>query len=171
MDPRYPIGKFEYSVPLTPEKRTECIRNIAELSPLLRETVSSLHDQQLNRSYRPGGWTIRQLVHHLADANIIAFTRTKAAFAEPSPRVMAFDENLWADTKDTQGQIEPSLAILTGVNIRWVELLESMEPDDFNRLWIHPSFPTEKRTIDWILDYFSWHGMHHLAHIRLAASK
>ncbi len=168
-DPRYPIGKF--SLPETStlqtgtrEQRREWIRDIAEAPARLRAAVAGLSEQQLDTPYRPGGWTARQVVHHLADSHMNSYVRFKLALTEESPTIKPYDEVLWASLSDACTMpIEPSLSLLEGLHSRWVRLLEFMSESDFLRAFHHPESGTIR--LDQNLAHYAWHGKHHVAHV------
>jgi hypothetical protein len=162
-DPRYPIGKFSFPESTTPERRREWIREIAEAPAHLRAAVAGMSEEQLNTPYRPGGWTVRQVVHHLPDSHLNSYVRLKLALTEDAPIIKPYDEALWADLPDKDMPIEPSLALLQGLHARWVRLLESMTEADFSRAFRHPELGTIR--LDQNLALYAWHGKHHVAHI------
>jgi len=164
-DLSYPIGKFQWSGSATPEDRRRLIAIIAAAPAKLRAAVAGLTPKQLDTPYRPGGWTVRQVVHHLPDSHMNAFIRCKLALTEDQPTIKPYDEKLWAalaDAADTP--VETSLALLETLHDRWVVLLRSMDPEDFARLMIHPEHGAPL-SLDWILALYAWHGAHHTAHI------
>lgn len=163
-DPRYPIGKPSFAGPLTPVERRAAIQAIASAPGRLRKAVDGLSAEQLDTPYREGGWTVRQLVHHLADSHINAYSRFRFALTESNPTVMAYDENQWARLHDAAtAPIEPSLALLDGLHGRWALLLQSLQAEDFARPLIHSA--SGPHDIDWLLAIYSWHGAHHTAHV------
>lgn len=163
-DLRYPIGKFESVTSLTPDQRRECIDAIAEVPTRLAAAVANLTPAQLDTPYRPGGWTVRQLVHHFADSHMNAFTRFKLALTEDEPMVKTYEESLWAELADAKTlPIEPSLAIIDNLHKRWVILLRSLAPADYSRKFRHPEWGAA--TVDFLLAQYAWHGKHHVAHI------
>jgi uncharacterized damage-inducible protein DinB len=170
-DPRYPIGPFSWNGFLTPAERADCCRRLLELPPALNKAFAQLTPAQLEQSYREGGWSARQLVHHLADSQIVGFIRSKLIVTEATPTVNPFDENLWAVTADAKCDPQASLAIISGVHERWAALLKSLTAEQFERTWIHPHFPEERRTLDRLVAYFTWHAEHHTAHIGLIANR
>lgn len=160
----YPVGKFSFDPDSTPQKRAAWIREIAELPARLSAAVDGLSDAQLDTPYRDGGWTIRQVVHHLADSQMNAFLRFKLGLTEQNPRIAAFDQNAWAQTVDSvKSAVGPSLAIIQGVHGRWAELLASLAPADFTRTYQHPERGPEP--LERTLQMYAWHGRHHLAHV------
>ena len=167
-DPRYPIGKFVWKHPLTDADRTQYIETIAEFPAKLRAAVRDLTAAQLDTPYREGGWTARQVIHHLADSHINAIVRTKLALTEDVPTIKPYAEAEWAKLPDTfNTPVEVSVRMLELLHERWVNLLRAMQPEDFKRRFIHPVVPGEPRTLDWLLGLYAWHGEHHLAHIEV----
>jgi DinB superfamily len=163
-DLRYPIGEFKPVSSLTPDQRRAAIEAIALVPAGLRAAVAKLTQAQLDTPYRPGGWTVRQLVHHIADSHMNAVMRFKLALTEAEPMVKSYEENLWAELADTKSPpIELSLGILEALHTRWVILLRSLKPEQFSRKFRHAQWGAE--TIDFLLAQYSWHGQHHVAHI------
>ena len=164
MDLRYPLGKFKYEGELSDEQRGRAIRQIAEAPAKLRAAVQGLNDEQLNTPYRPEGWTVRQVVHHLPDSHLNAYTRFKLGLTEEEPMVKPYDEVRWANLADTRDTpVEVSLALLDFLHRRWVILLASLQPQDFARRFRHPELGA--MTLDKNLALYAWHGRHHVAHI------
>jgi hypothetical protein len=164
MDLSYPIGKFERPAAVTPEMRTRFIEDIAAGPARFREAVRGLNDQQLDTCYRPGGWTVRQVVHHLADSHINSYCRFRLALTETEPRVKAYEEKDWAELADAKTMpVEVSLALLESLHGRWVTLLRSLGDADFARTFHHSEMGPV--TLDTNLALYSWHGKHHAAHI------
>jgi uncharacterized damage-inducible protein DinB len=164
IDPRYPIGRPSTATPLTPAQRQAAIGAIEHAPALLRRAVSGLNDEQLDTPYREGGWTVRQLVHHVADSHINAYTRFRFALTEDNPTVKGYDENLWAQLSDAAtAPIGPSLALIDALHVRWTILLRSLEPKDFARPFLHSA--SGPHDVDWLLAIYAWHGAHHAAHI------
>jgi hypothetical protein len=163
-DLRYPVGKFAVDPAVTAEKRRSWIRQIAEAPAAMRAAVSGLTDPQFDTPYRPGGWTVRQVVHHVPDSHMNAYCRCKFALTEENPTIKAYDEAAWARVADTaRTPPDVSLALLDALHHRWVILLESMEPSDFDRHLQHPEHGSI--TLGWLLQLYAWHGRHHAAHI------
>lgn len=159
----YPIGKFTFDPDSTPQKRATFIRDIESLPARLSAAVAGLSASQMDTPYRDGGWTVRQVVHHLADSQINAFIRFKLGLTADSPRICAFDQDAWARTADSAADVALSLAIIEGVHGRWVVLLRSLSPADFARTYLHPERGPEP--LERTLQLYAWHGNHHLAHI------
>jgi hypothetical protein len=166
VDLSYPVGRFTAPMTVTPELRAAAIDEIAALPQRLREAIASLSDTQLDTRYRPGGWTVRQVVHHLADSHLNAYVRLKLALTEDAPTVKPYDEKTWADLVDTRMPVTPSLAILDGVHARWVAVLRALQPDDYARTFRHPEYPDKILNVDWLGQQYAWHCRHHVAHIR-----
>lgn len=163
-DLRYPIGPFKFETQMTEESRRGAIRDIEDASARLRAAVEGLSPEQLDTAYRPGGWTVRQVVHHLADSHLNAYTRFKLALTENEPTIKPYDENRWSELADARSApIEISLGLLESLHRRWVLLLRSMTSEDFARRFRHPERGVV--TLDNTLALYAWHGRHHTAHI------
>jgi len=163
-DPRYPIGKFQRPDSVTSDQRREFIGAIAEAPARLSAAVSGLKPEQLDTPYRPGGWTVRQVAHHVPDSHMNAFIRIKLALTEDAPIIKTYEEARWAELADAKAPIEPSLALLDNLHKRWVVLLQSLAPADWARTFRHPNWK-QPMSIDTALALYSWHGRHHVAHI------
>lgn len=164
MDPRYPIGKYEMPAKVTPELRAGAILEIASAPDRVRAAVRGLNDAQLDTPYREGGWTVRQVVHHLPDSHMNAYIRWRLALTETEPTIKPYEESAWAKLEDAaHAPIEVSLRLLEPLHERWVRLLHSVKPDEFARTFRHPEHGV--RTLDWMLFLYAWHGKHHTAHI------
>jgi len=163
-DPRYPIGKFQYDGPLTEEQKRAFLNEIAEAPAKLRAAVNGLTDAKLDTPYRDGGWTVRQVVHHVPDSHMNAFIRFKLALTENEPTIKPYAEDRWAQLADVAGTpIETSLCTLDCLHQRWMVLLRSLTPEQWKRTFRHPELgvmPLEKS-----LAMYAWHGRHHVAHI------
>lgn len=161
---QYPIGRFRFDPDVTPEKRAACIRAIAELPEKLRRAVSGLGAQQLDTPYREGGWSPRQIAHHLADSHMNAYCRFKLALTEHNPTIKPYDQDAWAATADSsRADVQLSLQLVAGLHGRWAALLSSLGPADFARTFQHPESGT--RTLENTLQMYAWHGLHHVAQI------
>ena len=160
---RYPIGKFQFPTASTPATRAASIETLRLLPERLTAAVKGLSDAQLDTSYREGGWTVRQLVHHFADSHANSYIRFKLALTEDSPTIKAYDEDAWARLPDSRMPIEPSLEFLTGVHARLVTLLESLSEEQFQRAFTHPRHG--RLTVATNLAIYDWHSLHHVAHI------
>ena len=136
---RFPIGMFEFGKTYTDEDIQEFIKKIEDFPARLKKLLSGISKEQLDTPYREGGWTIRQVIHHLADSHINAYTRLRLALTEDTPAIKPYDQQAWAELEDAKtADHEISLAILTGLHKRWSQLLKSMRPEDFDRLYYHP---------------------------------
>lgn len=167
LDPlRYPIGPApSLTGVLADAERQERIDTIAGLPELLREAVAGLNGDQWGTPYRPGGWTVGQLVHHIADSHLNAYIRFKLALTEDGPTIKPYDEAAWAELADTSGTSPlASLALIAALHHRWAVLLRSMAPSDFQRTLFHPEHQ-RSFTLDELLVTYSWHSAHHLRHI------
>ncbi len=164
MDLRYPLGRLTLDPEPTAEKRAQWIATIAATPAALRAAVAGLGPAELDTPYRPEGWTVRQLVHHLPDSHLNAYVRLKLALTEETPTIKPYDEARWAELADSrETPIEVSLTLLEALHERWVRLLAAMAPADFRRAWRHPELG--ERTVDELLQIYAWHGPHHVAHI------
>lgn len=164
-DLRYPIGKFEWEGEITEEQRLSWISNIANLPAQLTASLEGLHADQLDTPYRPEGWTVRQVAHHIADSHLNSFTRFKLALTEEQPAVKPYYEERWALLPDTiRAPIEQSTSLITALHERWVYLLRAMTSEDFSRTFYHPESLKVYR-LDNVLGTYAWHGRHHVAHI------
>lgn len=165
MDHRYPIGQYGPPATIGRTERDAWITELETLPGNLRDAVAGLSDDQLDTPYRPGGWTVRQIVHHIADGHLTSYTRFRLALTEQSPTIKTFEPDAWAELPDAKsGPVEPSLALTEGLHRRWVILLRSLSDDDFKRGYRHPA-STELTILDWTLGYFAWHSRHHVAQI------
>lgn len=163
-DLRYPIGKFSYEGPPTEGQKQRFIDEIADTPTNLRDTVSRLFDAQLDTPYRPGGWTVRQVVHHLPDSHMNSYVRFKLALTEDEPTIKPYAEDRWAELADTKATpIETSLTLLESLHSRWVTLLRSLTPEQWKRSFRHPELGP--MSLEKALAIYAWHGRHHVAHI------
>ena len=163
-DPRYPIGRFSYERPLSTAERKRAMAAIEQAPAKMRAAVKGLTAKQLDTPYREGGWTVRQVVHHVPDSHLNAYTRLKLALTENEPTIKPYDEARWAELADTrETPIETSLALLDNLHQRWVPIWRSLQPEDFERKFRHPE--AGARTVDWLLALYAWHGAHHAAHV------
>jgi uncharacterized damage-inducible protein DinB len=164
-DPRYPVGKFKSPTgPQTSDERRVLIEQIAATPARMRAAVAGLSDAQLDTPYRDGGWTVRQVVHHVPDSHMNAYTRLKLALTEHEPSIKPYDEAAWAklnDVRDTP--VETSLLLLDTLHARWGTLLDAMTNADFERTLRHPDYGV--MTLDWLIALYAWHGRHHVGHI------
>ncbi|MCL5030436.1 MAG: bacillithiol transferase BstA [Bacteroidetes bacterium] len=163
-DLRFPIGKFKLESEITNEMIEKYIRDLEEVPSELRKAVEGLTDEQLNTSYRPGGWTLKQVVHHLPDSHMNSFIRFKLAITEEEPTIKPYDEKKWAELNDSMiTPVSVSINLLENLHIRWANLLKSFSPKDWKRTYIHPVNGVS--TLERALALYSWHGKHHIAHI------
>jgi hypothetical protein len=164
-DLRFPIGKFARpSAPLTSDERRQFIDAIAETPRRLADAIGGLTAAQLNTPYRPGGWTVRQVVHHLPDSHMNSYVRFKLALTEDEPTIKPYDEARWAELADSrETPVKTSLALLENLHKRWVLLLRSLSPADCARKFRHPELGVT--SLDQNLALYAWHGRHHVAHI------
>jgi DinB family protein len=164
-DPRYPIGPFRFDGMMTDARRSECVARIAAAPAHLRAAVAGLTDTQLDSSYRPGGWTVRQVVHHVPDSHINAYTRIRLALTEDTPTIKPYEEARWAELPDARSApVGPSLALLDALHARWVLLLREVSPAEGARQFRHPEHG-RMMSIDEVIAMYAWHGEHHVAQI------
>jgi uncharacterized damage-inducible protein DinB len=163
MDPRFPIGKFAMPESVTAERRQAAIDEIASTPAKMRAAVKGLSDAQLDTPYREGGWTVRQVVHHVPDSHMNALVRLKLALTEDKPTIKPYNEAAWAELADAKMPVEVSQNLLDAVHARFDRLWRSLKTEDFARKLVHPEHGD--RTVDWILFLYEWHGKHHTAHI------
>ena len=160
---RYPIGQYDVSVEPDAEQVQQNIIAIAALPVKLVDLVQTWSDEQLDTPYRPGGWTIRQLVHHIADSHINAYQRTKLTLTEANPTIKPYDEALWAELPDSSLPITPSLHLLTALHQRWVTILHKLSADELQRRYYHPGMQ-QSFTLATMTGLYNWHGEHHFQH-------
>ncbi|MEK3975940.1 YfiT family bacillithiol transferase [Psychrobacillus sp. FSL K6-1267] len=169
MDTRYPIGELQVPKKVTLENIQEWLKKIETYTIRLRETVDSLSDEELSKIYRDGSWTVRQLVHHIADSQLNMYQRLKLALTDENPTVPAFDQEKWAIQPDTKLPIESSIKMLEGINERIVSLGYSLTEEQLDRAFTHQE--NGKITAATKVAKLAWHEEHHLAHIKIALSK
>ena len=162
-DLRYPIGPFEAGEE-APVITRAAIDVIGALPAQLRAAVAGLTDRQLDTEYRPQGWTVRQVVHHVADSHMNGMIRTKLALTEATPTIKPYDESAWALLADMRLPIDVSLPLIDGVHRRWVEVLRSLTPEQLRRTFVHPEHG-RAMTIGYQVQHYAWHCRHHVAHI------
>jgi hypothetical protein len=161
---RFPVGRFQPRSDLSPEERETLIAEIAALPERLRDSVAGLDVDRLRTPYRPEGWTVSQVIHHLADSHMNSYIRFKLAATEDEPSITSYDERAWAEMADGRDEkVEVSLELLSALHRRWAAFLRSLTPDGFERVFIHPDLG--RVTLEWALQLYAWHGRHHLAHV------
>ena len=163
MDLSYPIGKFKTPASLDAAARRNGIAAITSAADEYRAAVDGLTEAQLDTPYRPGGWTVRQLTHHVPDSHLNAYVRFKLALTEPHPTIKPYDSDAWAGLPDSTGPVGPSLDLLAGLHHRWTAVLEGMSGADFQRTLHHPEAGSFR--LDQLLAMYAWHGQHHTAHV------
>ncbi len=162
-DLRYPIGRFNAAEAAAPATRASSIQTLRQAPGNLHNAVQGLNDAQLDTPYREGGWTVRQVVHHLADSHANAYIRVKLALTEDWPTVKTYDEAAWAKLADSREPIAGSLAMYEALHRRWVALLGSLSEEDFQKGFHHPAMG--RQTLEQSLALYAWHARHHTAHI------
>jgi uncharacterized damage-inducible protein DinB len=162
-DPRFPVGNFVPPEHVTAEERIHAIATLAEMPSELRNAVDDLDPEQLDTPYRDGGWTVRQVVHHVADSHMNAVIRVRLALTEDWPAVLPYDEKAWAKLHDYTGPVEWSLELVESTHARWVMLLQSLTGEQWQRGFKHPKLGSMTVEIATLL--YAWHSRHHVAHI------
>ncbi|MCU0453362.1 MAG: putative metal-dependent hydrolase [Bacteroidetes bacterium] len=164
LDPRYPVGKFAPKDTISQDERTALIRQIEEAPERLAQAVAGLTEIQLDTPYRDGGWTVRQVVHHLADSHMNAYIRFRLAVTEDNPTVKPYNEKRWSELIDSRtAPIDLSISIIEALHARWAMMLESFTSADFERRVQHPE--NGPMDVDRLLQLYAWHGRHHCAHV------
>lgn len=167
---RYPVGRFEPEPPVSAAERPGLIDEIGALPPLLRDAVEGLSDAQLDTPYRPDGWTVRQVVHHVPDSHLNSYVRFKWTVTEEKPTIKAYDQVAWAELADARSApIGPSLDLLDALHDRWTGWLRTLSDDDWDRTFVHPEFG--ELDLNLMLGLYAWHGRHHLAHVTSLAER
>src|SRR5437667_9438875 len=163
-DPRYPIGKFQFEGPLSEDQRNSLMASIEQTPAAILAALQGLSREQLDTPYREGGWTVRQVAHHVPDSHMNAYVRFKLALTEHEPTIKPYAEDRWARLADTQSTpVEVSLALLESLHTRWVRLLRSLEPTDWKKNFRHPELGLV--SLEKNLGIYAWHGKHHVAHV------
>ncbi|MBA2684724.1 MAG: putative metal-dependent hydrolase [Gemmatimonadaceae bacterium] len=164
---RYPVGRFVVPEKLSPEETAKHIEEIAAAPAALRAAVKGLSEAELDKPYREGGWTIRQVVHHVADSHMNAYVRMKLALTEDAPMISTYMEDRWAELPDSRDvPVETSLRLLESVQERWVSIMRSMTDAQWHRVYMHPEmgrYPLDRQAA-----LYAWHGKHHVAHVKSA---
>lgn len=163
---KYPIGRFEVPKKITQGALEEAIAYLENYPELVSEVSDSLNQEQLNTPYRPGGWTIRQLIHHIADSHMNALIRIKLALTEEDPVIKPYLEQKWADLADSSLPIETALELIKGIHLKMSKVLKSLELEEFDRCYFHPESSSLVSLKEVVLMY-QWHAKHHLSHIHL----
>ncbi len=163
VDLRFPVGKFERPETITEDDRLNAIASIAEMPEQLRNAVEGLNSEQLNTPYREDGWTVRQLVHHIADSHMNAFIRIRLALTEDWPTIKPYDEKAWATLHDAVAPVEWSLELIEALHARWVMMLQALTEEQWTRGYRHPE--SGETTVELATLIYGWHSRHHVAHI------
>lgn len=162
---KYPIGKYDGKRPATAEDRAALIAILRAQPAKLCAAIAGLSDAQLDTPYREGGWTVRQLVHHVSDSHLNAYTRTKFALTEDDYEIRPYNQTNWVNTPDGGFPLEISLKFLEVLHEKWTLLLEKLTPEQYDRRMTHPERPGQELDVKWLLGLYAWHGTHHTAHI------
>src|SRR3954447_35508 len=163
-DLRFPIGRYQAVRDISSAVREEWIGELDALPENLRKAVAGLSETQLDTPYRPGGWSVRQVVHHVPDSHMNSYVRFRLALTEDTPTIKAYEEGRWAELPDARiSPIEPSLLLVDGLHRRFTTLLRSLNPNDFAKTFRHPELGEIR--LDWTLGLYAWHSRHHVAHI------
>lgn len=165
-DRRFPTGTMPTPLTLTPEARAEAVAAIRALPAELRAAVADLGESRLDTPYREGGWTARQVVHHLADSHLNAYARLKLTLTETNPVIRPYEQSLWAELHDSRLPAEVSLSLLDSLHTRIVAVLDGVDSADWARQWTHPA-QGRTYTLDTLAAMYAWHGRHHTAHLKL----
>lgn len=163
VDPRYPIGRFHTPETISPDDRLLAMTRLAELPSELRNSVRGLDGGQIDTPYREGGWTVRQVVHHVADSHMNALVRVKLALTEEWPTIKPYDEKAWVQLQDAAGPVEWSLELIESLHARWVMLLQTLDEAQWQRGYNHPE--NGRQSVDVATQLYAWHSRHHVAHI------
>lgn len=162
---KYPIGKYAFNKDAGENEINQWVSEIGQFPATLKNAVKGLNDAQLDAPYREGGWTVRQVVHHMADSHMNAFIRLKLALTEDHPTIKPYEENLWAEMSDSKNfPIESSLSLVESLHVRWVQMLKNIKTSELDRTVYHPSSKRDM-SVKFLLGLYAWHGKHHVAHI------
>lgn len=167
---RFPIGKFEPKDQYTTDEIRENIKRIETLPAKVEALIKNFSSAQYETTYREGGWTARQVIHHLADSHMNSYIRFKWTLTEDTPIIKAYDEKLWAETPEAKLDPAMSLTLLKALHVKWVAMLNLLTPEDLNRSFIHPETKKHVR-LDRLIALYAWHGEHHLAHLEIISLK
>ena len=166
----YPVGKFKAPTGIRAAERAPWIEELTTAPELLRRAVEHLNDRQLDTRYRPAGWTVRQVVHHLPDSHLNAYIRYKLALTEDQPKVVSYDEAAWAELPEARtGPVALSVDLLAAVHQRWLASLRGLAPEQFERTYLHPEMGVV--SLHFLLALYAWHGRHHVAQITSLATR
>ena len=161
---RYPIGRARRAESFTAQERTAAIEGIRQLPQKLRSAVAPLSEEQLETPYRPGGWTVRQLVHHVADSHMNAYVRVRLGLTEDWPTIIPYQEERWAELEDAHtADVSTSLDLLQALHARWAQLFASLDEQEWKRGYLHPE--SGRETLEQVVMVYDWHGRHHTAHV------
>ncbi len=168
---RYPIGKFSVPSSITATHITEWIESIEAFPASLRTVVAGMSEAQLDTPYRPGGWTVRQVIHHVADSHMNSYIRFKWTLTEDKPTIKAYEEKDWAELPEAKhAPVEISLALIESLHKRWVMVLKQLGEAELARSFVHPESGRSLQ-LDWMIALYAWHGQHHLGHVKLIAEQ
>ncbi|HEU5289941.1 MAG TPA: putative metal-dependent hydrolase [Cyclobacteriaceae bacterium] len=163
---QYPIGKFSAKENYTTEEIGTLISAIENLPGNMEGVLKKLSPQQLDTPYRPGGWTARQVIHHVADSHMNAYIRFKWSLTEDTPLIKAYNEKLWAETYETKMDPALSMSLIKSLHVKWITLLRSLSKDDLQKSFLHPETGKHVR-LDRLIALYAWHGEHHLGHLKI----
>lgn len=161
---RYPIGKYNKANEYNSTILNSWIAEIEKLPSDLEKTVTGLSEEQLDTAYRPDGWTVRQVVHHIADSHIVAYIRFKLTLTETTPAINPYQEDKWAELNDSKLPVAVSVHLITNIHLRWLAILKTMKTGDFDKMFFHPE-SKQNISLKEVLGLYAWHGKHHLAQI------
>lgn len=164
-DLRYPIGKFQFPAEVDPQTIEMLIGEVDAFPEALERLIADLNEEQLDSPYRPGGWTVRQVVHHIGDSHMGSFTRFKWALTEDNPTIKAYDQDAWIKLSDSNGPVPDGIAFIKALHRKWVDLMRSLTEEQWNKTFVHPE-TGKKVLLKQNLALYVWHGRHHYAHIK-----
>ena len=167
---KYPIGRFQPRESYSQQELDECIRRIESLPAKVEALIKDFSAKHWETSYRAGGWTARQVIHHLSDSHMNAYIRFKWTLTEQTPLIKAYNEKLWAETPETKHDPRVSLELLKALHAKWALLLKNLPSSDFNKDYIHPETKKNNR-LDRVTALYAWHGEHHLGHLKIIAEQ
>lgn len=167
---RYPIGKFAPQDAYSKQELDQCIQRIESFPDRLENLIRTFSEKQFENVYREGGWTARQVIHHLSDSHMNAYIRFKWTLTETTPTIKAYDEKLWAQTPEVNADPQVSINVLKALHAKWAILLKSLSPADLRREYVHPETKKTNR-LDRVVALYAWHGDHHVGHLNIVAGK